>query len=206
MQFIFGEAEPGGVVGAAVDEAGHVAVAQFLFEFVTEFVTTVFVDVEGFHGNAEHATLLFLHGETGVDEEHLGLLGIVAGEGEEAGETGLHGAHGGDAAVGSDIDIEEVLDKAGGLFLEVGGTVDFGVDGGDTALEGFNLCLYAHLGCGQAGNAHLHLDETDVGFFFHILNHLPHLADGGFAGVGYFVLLGYPVDSLLWYGNLCHNN
>ena len=178
-----GEAEPGGIVGAAVDEAGHVAVLQLLFELVAQLVATVLIHVEGLHGDAEDAALLLLHGEAGVDEEHLGLLGIVAGEREEAGEACLHRAHGGHAAVGRDVDVEEVLDEAGGLFLEVGGTVDFGIDAGDAALQGLDLGLDTHLRCGQAGDAHLHLHEANASFFLHILYHLAHLADAGLAGV-----------------------
>ena len=183
LQLVVGEAEPGGIVGAAVDEAGHVAVLQLLFELVAQLVATVLIHVEGLHGDAEDAALLLLHGEAGVDEEHLGLLGIVAGEREEAGEACLHRAHGGHAAVGRDVDVEEVLDEAGGLFLEVGGTVDFGIDAGDAALQGLDLGLDTHLRCGQAGDAHLHLHEADTGLLLHILYHLAHLADAGLAGV-----------------------
>ena len=202
---LLGEAEPGGVVGAGVDEAGDVAVLEFLFEFVAQFVAAVFIDVEGFHGDAEHAALLFLHGEARVDEEHFGLFGIIAGEGEEAGESGLHGADGGYAAVGGDVDVEEVLHEACRLFLEVGGAVDFGIDGGDAAFEGLDLGVDSDLGCGQSGDAHFHLYETDARLMLHVLDHFAHLADAGFARVGDFVLAGNLVDYLFLYGYLCHD-
>ena len=170
-----------------------------------QLVATVLIDVEGLHGDAQDAALLLLHGETRVDEEDLGLLGIVAGEGEEAGEACLHGADSGHAAVGGDVDVEEVLDETGSLFLEVGGTVDLGVDAGDAALEGLNLGLDTHLRGGQARNAHLHLHKAHAGLLLHILYHLAHLADAGLAGVLDFVGRGNAVYRFFLYGYLCHD-
>ncbi len=204
-EFVVGEAEPCGVVGRAVDEACHIAVAEFLFEFVAQFVTAVFIDVEGLHGDAENAALLFLYGEARVDEEDFGLLGVVAGEGEEAGEAGLHGTYCWHAAFGSDVDVEEVLDKASSLFLEVGGAVDFGIDGGDTVAESLDLSLDANLRSGKSRDAHLHLHEAHFGLFLNVLYHFAHLTDAGFAGVAYFVLCGDTVDHLFVYWYLSHN-
>ena len=205
LQLVVGEAEPGGVVGTAENHAGHVAVLQFFFEFVAELVATVLVDVESLHRDAQHAALLLLHGEAGVDEEHLGLLGIVARQREEAGEACLHRAHGGHAAVGGDVDIKEVLHKAGGLFLEVGGAVDLGIDAGDAALEGLDLCLHTHLRGGQAGDAHLHLHKAHTGLLLHILYHLAHLADAGLAGVLDLVGRGNAVYGFFCYRYLGHD-
>ena len=58
-------------------------------------------DVDAFVGcYAQDAVLLFVHGETGVDEQGGVLAFLGAAYGEERGEAALHGPYGGDAAGG----------------------------------------------------------------------------------------------------------
>ena len=134
LQLVVGEAEPCGVIGATENHAGHVAILEFLFQFSTQSITTVFIDVESLHRDAEYAALLLLHGEAGVDKKHLGLLGIVTGEGKERSKSSLHRTHSRHTAVGRHVDVEEILHETGCLAFEVGGTIYFWVDAGHAVL------------------------------------------------------------------------
>ena len=205
LQFVFRKAEPGGIVGAAIDKAGYVAVLQLLLQFVAQLVAAVLIHVESLHGDTQHTALLLLHRETGVDKQHLGLLGIVARQRQEAGEPRLHRTHRRHAALRRHVDIEEILHKAGSLLLKVGRAVDLGIDRSHATAQCLNLGIHTHLRGRQAGDAHLHLHKTDTRLLLHILDHLAHLADRSLARVGNLVLLGNPVDCLFLYRYLSHN-
>ena len=181
LEFFLGEADPGGVVGVGVDDGVDVTLLEVAFEFGTEFLAAVLIHVEGLVLEAEHAVLLFLDGEAGVDEQ--GGVAFLAGahEGHKGGHTGHHRAHGGDAVFRVHVQIDEVLDEAGGLFLEVGDAFDVRVQGGDSLLEGLDLGFHAHVAGGEAGDAHFHSDELLAGRLFNVIDEAFHFTDGGFS-------------------------
>ena len=128
--------------------------------------------------------LLFVHGETRVDEQGGVLAFLGAAYGEERGEAALHGPYGGDAAGGVDIDVEEVFGKTGNFLFQFGKTAYFRIEGGHAVLQGFDFGFHAYLGGRQAGDAHFHADETGAGGLLDVVDQFLHFPDGGFAHAG----------------------
>ena len=94
-----------------------VAFAQDFFEFGTQFLTTVFIDVEMLHRDAKYLVLELVDGESGIDEEHGVFLRVGMAGNHERGKGSLHGTDSGHAVSGVDIEVKEVLDETRGLFL-----------------------------------------------------------------------------------------
>ena len=181
LEFLFGKADPGGVVGVGVDDGVDVSLLEVAFQFGAQFLAAVLIHVEGLIFEAEHAVLLFLDREARVDEERRVAFLAGAHEGHKGGHAGHHGAHGGDAVLGVHFQVDEVLDEAGGLPFDVGNALNVGVDGGNAVFQGLDLCFHAYVAGGQAGNAHLHADELHAGGLFDFVDQTFYLADGGFS-------------------------
>ncbi len=133
-----------------------VALLEVAFQFGSQLRAAVLIDVEGLVFEAHDAVLLFLHGETGVDEEGGVAFFAAAHEGHETGHAAHHGTDGRDAVLGIDFKVDEILDEACGFLLQGGDALDVRVDGGDALLQGLDLRLHAHGARRQSGNAHLH--------------------------------------------------
>ncbi len=69
------------------------------------------------HRDAQHLVLELVHGEAWVDEEDGVLLDVGVTSNHEGGKAALHGADGGHAVGGVDVEVKEVLDEARGFFL-----------------------------------------------------------------------------------------
>ncbi len=158
-----------------------VALGEVAFKFFAQFVTAEVVNVEGFVLESEDFMLVLLDGEARVDEEGGVLLFLAAGEGHEADQAGHHGTDGREAGLGRDVQINEILDEAGGLLFQFRSAVEVGVDGGDAVLQGFDLRFHAHFAGGNAGDAHLHTDELDARCVFDVVDESLDFSDGGLA-------------------------
>ena len=77
----------------------------------------------------------------------------------EDGESTLHGADGGDAALGLEIDTDVGLDEARGSLLEAVDAGVGGIDGGTALVERLLLGIDADLAGLEAGHTHLEVDK-----------------------------------------------
>ena len=85
---------------------------------------------------------------------------------QDAGETALHGAHGGDDALRVDIDIDERLDEARSVFLELRKSLNGRVDGALALVQRLLLGFNADGAGGNSGYAELQMGERLVGLGF----------------------------------------
>ena len=141
------------------------------------------VHIESLILNTHHLQLLFLHGETGIDEEHSVFLRVILRAEREGSIAALHASHDGYAALSVHIQTDEGLDEARSLMLQGGQTLDVGILTGNAITQGIDLSLNANLGSRQTGDAHLHLDKLHAGLALGILCYALHLANGGSANI-----------------------
>ena len=185
LQLLVGEVGPGRVVGAGVDHGGDVAAGHHLLELGLEFGAAVVVDVERRLFQAEDVCLGGLCGEAGVEEQHGVLLGIALAEQEHEREAALHGAYGGDDALGGDVHAQEGLYEALSGLLELGDAADVGILVGHAGVKGRFLGFHAHLGGWKTGVADLQVHHLFSGDALGLGGHGTHLADGGLGQKAY---------------------
>ena len=148
-----------------------------------------------------HALYLQLHlldGEAGVDEKHGVLLLARLRTGEERGVGALHASADRHAALGLDVDVDEGLDKARGLLLQLRIALDVRVAVGYAVLQGLDLGIHANLCGGQSWNSHLHFYEFNAALLLGNGSHLLHFAYGGFGKILYAKLGNKGVDDLFF--------
>ena len=90
LQLLLGQADPGRVVGVGVDDGCNVPRFQVTFQFRSEFLGTIFIDVERLTLDSQNLGLLALNGKSRVDEENCILFRIALRADLEEAESALH--------------------------------------------------------------------------------------------------------------------
>ena len=197
LQLALREAHPRGVVGIRIHDGADVALLEIALQLAAQLRAAEIIDVEGLVVHALHLQLHLLHGEAGVDEQHRVLRLRRLRAGEERGEGALHGTRDWYTALGGDVHADEGLHEARGLLLQFRIALDVGIAVGDAVLERLDLRPDAHLGSGQTGDAHLHLDELHPTLLLGHGCHLLHFADGGLGEVLNAQLGNQVIDDVL---------
>ena len=205
FQFVFREANPRRVVRVGVEDARDIAFREVFFQFLTQLVAAVVVNVERFVRDLQHVVLLTVYGKARIDEQRRVLAGLGAADGQESREAALHGADGRQAGFGADRDIEEVLDETGDFRLQFGNTVNIGVDGCHAVAECLDFGLDTDLAGGKPRNPHFHADETGAGSGLDVVDEFLDLADGGASHIGQVVLGHDSVHEFFRNNRLSHN-
>ena len=154
---------------------------QIAFEFVSQFGATIVVHVESLVFEAHHTVLLFLNGETRVDEQRGITFLAGAHKGHETSHTTHHGAHGGNTTCGINVKIDKSLDETGSFGFEFRSTVDIGVNGGHAILKRFDLGIHTDFASRKSRNTHFHSHKLLATGVFNVINQTFHFTDGGSA-------------------------
>ena len=178
LQFTLFQADPGRVVGIGVHDGGHVTGGELLFQFRTQPFPAVRIDVKLLPGDAEHAKLGFLDGETRIDEQDFVLPGNTLRAGDEGTEGTGHGSRRRNAAGRVDVHVDECLDKTGGRFFQFGNAVRRRILGTDAPFQGFLLRFYAIAVRRQARRTLVHADKRNTRLPFQILGDEQDFTDG----------------------------
>ena len=125
--------------------------------------------------------LLFLHGETRIDEQRGVTFLTGTHESHETSHATHHRTDCWNTARRINIQIDESFYKAGSFRLELWSTVNVGVDGGHTVLKRFYLRINAYLAGRKARNTHFHTHELLATGVFDVVNQAFHFTDGGSA-------------------------
>ena len=91
----------------------------------------------------------------------------------------LHRAHGGNDALGVDVNIDERLDESRGILLEFGQTANGRIDACNTIVESSLLSVNAYLAWCQSWHAHFKTQELLASSLFHLGSDCCTLADSG---------------------------
>ena len=147
------------------------------FEFFSEGFSTEVRHIESLHAHADDRALLFLHRETGVDEEHRVALFVELRDGQVERERCLHGAYRGHDTIGRDVQSDECPHELAAPVLHLGNTRDERIVRAATFFQRFVLRSDTHRLGGQSGLAQLHVDKLLARSTLNVLHYTHQLAN-----------------------------
>ena len=177
FQLMFGQTHPRGVVRVAEQHCCDTPCLEMAFEFFSEGFSSEVRHIESLHAHSDDRALLFLHRETGVDEEHRVALFVELGDGQVERERRLHGAYRGHDTIGRDVQSDECPHELAAPVLHLGNTRDERIVRAATFFQRFVLCSDTHRLGGQSGLAQLHVDKLLARSTLNVLHYTHQLAN-----------------------------
>ena len=123
-----------------------ISLGKIGFQFVSQFLPPIFIDIKRLVFCAHHDNLLFLHRESRINEQNGVFFRIALAADQKRGIRPLHRSCNGHASFRADINIYKRFDETGGFCLYFLYSVYVGIGGGYSVFQGGYFGIYADLG------------------------------------------------------------